>query len=94
MQKRKLKNRPLQIEAPKGTRCDHCFGTGVIHGATSEYICGHCGGLGLSEVEQDYFADLSDGLASALIIARRDLAEMRRLYAKVAPESRVGSKID
>lgn len=94
MQKRKLKNRPLHIEAPKGTRCDHCFGSGVIRGAASEYICGHCGGLCLIEVEQDYFEDLSDALASALVIARRDLAEMRRLYAKVAPESRVGSKID
>lgn len=94
MRKRKLNNRPLVIEAPKGTRCDHCFGSGVIRGAASEYICGHCGGLGLSEVEQDYFADLADGLASALVIARRDLAEMRQLYAKAAPEQRIGSKID
>ncbi|WP_010323642.1 hypothetical protein [Marinobacterium stanieri] len=94
MQKRKLKDRPIQIEAPKGARCDHCFGSGVIRGAVSEYTCGHCGGLGLIEVEQDYFTDCADALASALIIARRDLAEMKRLYAKVAPASRVGSKID
>ncbi|MBP0047668.1 hypothetical protein H9C73_02875 [Marinobacterium sp. AK62] len=94
MQKRKLKQRPLRIEAPKGKRCDACFGSGAIRGAVSEMTCGSCGGLGLVEVEQDYFCDLEDALASALIIARRDIAELKQINARLAPAQSIGSKID
>lgn len=94
MQKRKLKNRPLRIEAPKGARCDQCFGTGAIRGAVSEYTCGQCGGLGLVDVEQDYYHDLADALASALISAKRDIAELKQINARLAPAQSIGSKID
>lgn len=93
MRKPKLKSRPLNIEMPTGERCNTCFGTGVISGAVSEYICGECGGLGLVSTDQDYFADLNDALASKCVALAR---ENRALRESLRPSDKgsIGSKID
>jgi len=90
----KLENRPLTIERPTGEQCPNCFGTGVVRGAASSYTCGECGGLGLIKVDQDYFVDLSDALASALISERRENAELKRINSELQSRSRLGSRID
>lgn len=94
MRKPKLKNRPIKIEKPTGEACKACFGSGVIRGAVSEYHCGECGGLGLVSTDQDYFADLADALASALIVAKRDLAEQQRIISQLQGSRSIGSRID
>jgi len=94
MRKTKLKSRPLTIERPTGERCPACFGHGAVRGAVSEYTCHECGGLGLNKIDQDYFVDLQDALASALIAERRDNAELKRALAELQSRSSMGSKID
>ena len=92
MRKPKLKTRPLQIEMPTGERCKACFGSGAIRGAVSEYTCGECGGLGLVAIDQDYFADLQDALASKCIAQAREIRELRESLR--LGTQRIGSKID
>ncbi len=92
MRKPKLKTRPLQIEMPTGERCKACFGSGAIRGAVSEYTCGECGGLGLVTIDQDYFSDLQDALASKCIAQAREIRELRESLR--LGTQRIGSKID
>lgn len=94
MRKTKLKSRPLTIARPTGERCQTCFGHGAVRGAVSEYTCHECGGLGLINIDQDCFTDLSDALASALIAERRENAELKRALAELQSRSGIGSRID
>mgnify|MGYP001773690839 CR=1 FL=1 len=92
MRKAKLKSRPLTVEMPTGERCDNCFGSGAVRGAVSSYPCGECGGSGLISVDQDYFVDNEDVLASMCIALKRENRELRESL-NLGPQ-RVGSKID
>jgi len=94
MRKTKLKSRPLTIEKPTGQQCPNCFGLGAVRGVVSEYTCPECGGSGLISVDQEYFADNEDVLASMCISLKRENAELKRALAELQSRSSMGSKID
>lgn len=94
MRKAKLINRPLGVKAPTGDACQACNGTGVVQGAVSEFICAACGGLGIDEPREAHYIDTADALAHALVAARRDIRELKRINAELHGQRGVGSKID
>lgn len=94
MPKRKHETRSLVIEAPIGDVCPECKGSGWYRGAVSQLYCPECDGLGLVNLKQKYYLDMEDAKTSALIVARRENAELRRALAQHAKDQHIGSPFD